>query len=650
MSSFNDEYKREKEDKKEDNSYYTFLAGILIVFVIRYFIIIYKRIFYKVPYDDENKYINCHCSKCKERYKNYKLKIKSKNINKTLFYYIFAFSITIFFFIACCNKAKNSDNKRFDPFKILEISEFASPSEIKKAYKSLSLKYHPDKNFNNTDAKEKFMNINKAYKALTNEKAKENYTKYGIPDGPGLLSYGCALPFFLFQGKAGSYVLMIFAISMIIIFPILFIRWHKNSKRYSSYGILNETLPFYYNILNCDIQITHLPYIIGMSKEFEEMDISYDESEIKKIFNVFVPYFPKNANKENIPFKNIFAIAMIYTHFSGSIVIIEDYQFNALFIANKKKIIEKSQFLIDKLIKILFDLIRTYEFNKELEKIKNIKSKIKKDVILKHEDIQFFNIKEFNFNLIKNLIAFRARLFHETNIKTKNDELLQFPDNKKNLDFFEKNNFVSIQESIYKISHNSKLKKLSNYNDIIEAIKIMPKYNLEVEILNTTFEEAGNYLTFNINIIRGDKNKINSADQKELGFLHSNNYFDNFTEQVIVIICDKDKKRINDYREIKFELLNEEKNIEYGMLVENEGKNNFEIFLFSLSYPGIYLVKEIGIEINEKNDYINNFIKNRFREVLSQEDFEEKYLTLNDELNEGNEDEGENKEEHEHQK
>lgn len=648
MSSFNNEYKREKEDKKEDNSYYTFLAGILIIFVIRYFIIIIKRIFYKIPYDNENKYINCHCSKCKERYKNYRLKIKSKNINKTLIYYICAFIVTVLLFIECCKQAKNSSNKRFDPYEILEISEFSSRLEIKKAYKALSLKYHPDKNLNNKDAKEKFMNINKAYRALTDEKAKENFKKYGNPDGPGLLSYGYALPFFLVQGKAGSYVLMIFAISMVIIFPILFIRWHKNSKKYSSYGILNETLPFYYNSLNKDIQITHLPYIIGMSKEFEEMDITYDENEIKKIFNVFIPYFPNNSKKDNIPFKNILAIAMLYVHFSGSQVIIEDYQFNEEFIVNKKKIIEKSQFLLDKLIKIVFDLNKAYEFNNELEKINNLESNTKKDVILRHANIEFYKLKEMDFNLIKILISFRARLFHETNIKLKNDELLQFPDNKKNLEFFEKNNYTSISESIYNLPEHSKYKNLSNYNDIIEVIKIMPKYNLNVEILNTKFEEAGNYLTFNINIVKGDKNKIKSEENKELGFLHSNNYFDNYHEEAIVIICDKNKNRINDFREIKFEYLNEEKDIEYGMLVENEGKNIFEVYLFSLSYPGIYLVKEINIEINEKNDYINNFIKNRFREVMSREDFEENYLLLNEEDN-GDEGDIENIESHEHQ-
>ena len=78
------------------------------------------------------------------------------------------------------------------------------------------------------------MNINKVYRALTNEKAKENFRKYGNPDGPGLLQYEFALPFFLFQGKAGYYILIIFSILMTIIFPILFRRWFKKSKAYNS--------------------------------------------------------------------------------------------------------------------------------------------------------------------------------------------------------------------------------------------------------------------------------------------------------------------------------------------------------------------------------------------------------------------------------
>ena len=642
MSSFSSSYKN-KTNEKEDNSYYTFLSGILLLIIIHYFIKIYKKIFYKVLFDDENKYINCQCSKCKERYKNYKLKIKSQNINKTLIFNIFIFVIFIFLFIGCTEKVKNSNNKRFDPFEILEISESASLSEIKKAYKKLSLKYHPDKNINNKTAKEKFMNINKAYRALTNEKAKENFRKYGNPDGPGLLQYGFALPFFLFQGKAGYYILIIFSILMTIIFPILFIRWFKKSKAYNSDDLLMDNLPFFYNILNKDIQITHLPFIIGMAKEFNEMDIMFDEAEIKKIYKIFVPYFPLGVNVKKISFKNILAITMLYVHYSGSSVIIDDKQFNTQFNENKEKILEKSRFLIDQLIKIIFELNRTFAFNKRLEEFKKEKTKkIDNDELSTIEKFEIFEIKDFDFELIKIFLAFRARLFHETNIKTKNDELLQFPDNKNNLETFEKNNYTSIIETVYSIpKQNNKLKFLPNYKDIEEVLKIMPKYNIKVELSNNVFGGAGNLLTFNIKIVRG------GGEQKELGFLHSNNYYDNYTEEEIIIIIDKDTKRINDYERIKFKLLNEEKQLEYSMFVENEGKNNFEVYLISLSYPGIILCQDSSIEVKEKNELIDNFIKNRFREVLTKEEFEENYGLLNDIGND--EDEEENENSHEHQ-
>ena len=87
------------------------------------------------------------------------------------------------------------------------------------------------------------------------------------------------------------------------------------------------------------------------------------------------------------------------------------------------------------------------------------------------------------------------------------------------------------------------------------------------------------------------------------------------------------------------------------MLVENEGKNNFELYLISLSYPGINMIQNASIEVHEKNDLFKNLIKNRVKEILSQEEFEENYGILNDEENEENEEnEEKNKEDsHEHQ-
>jgi hypothetical protein len=284
-------------------------------------------------------------------------------------------------------------------------------------------------------------------------------------------------------------------------------------------------------------------------------------------------------------------------------------------------------------------LNRIYEYNLGLEHLSQDNNKKKKKVSATYE------IKQFDYNLIKMLISFRSRLFHETNIKSNNDELLMFPNNKDNISIFEKNNYTSIVTMLNNMTKGkkSKLQKVNNINDIEEVLSIMPKYTLKVELLNNKFPEAGNLLSFNIKVIRGDETKINSNDQKELGYLHSNNYFDNYEEEIVIVILDSDNKGIYFYDIMKFEYINEEKKLEYDMLVEKQGKNNFEIILLSLSYPGIIISHNTSIEIKEENDLISNFVKNRYNQILSEEEFQEKYGCLNEDIE--NE---ENNHEHKH--
>jgi len=66
-----------------------------------------------------------------------------------------------------------------DFYQLLGISRDASEKQIKKAFRSLSLKYHPDRNKGNPEAHEMFLKINKAYETLTDPEKKQIYDIYG---------------------------------------------------------------------------------------------------------------------------------------------------------------------------------------------------------------------------------------------------------------------------------------------------------------------------------------------------------------------------------------------------------------------------------------------------------------------------------------
>lgn len=65
-----------------------------------------------------------------------------------------------------------------DFYSVLGISRDASEDEIKKAYRKMALKFHPDKN-KSKEAEEKFKDVSEAYEVLSDKKKKEIYDQYG---------------------------------------------------------------------------------------------------------------------------------------------------------------------------------------------------------------------------------------------------------------------------------------------------------------------------------------------------------------------------------------------------------------------------------------------------------------------------------------
>jgi DnaJ-class molecular chaperone len=62
-----------------------------------------------------------------------------------------------------------------DYYKILGVTKDSNQIQIRKAFRKLALQYHPDKNKNSEESKQKFMEIVKAYEILSDEKARERY-------------------------------------------------------------------------------------------------------------------------------------------------------------------------------------------------------------------------------------------------------------------------------------------------------------------------------------------------------------------------------------------------------------------------------------------------------------------------------------------
>lgn len=72
-----------------------------------------------------------------------------------------------------------------DYYEVLGLQKGASDDEIKKAFRKLAIKYHPDKNQGNEEAEAKFKEINEAYQVLSDSEKKARYDQFGTADFDG---------------------------------------------------------------------------------------------------------------------------------------------------------------------------------------------------------------------------------------------------------------------------------------------------------------------------------------------------------------------------------------------------------------------------------------------------------------------------------
>lgn len=91
-----------------------------------------------------------------------------------------------------------------DYYQILEVEKTATGDEIKKSFRRLAMKYHPDRNPNDKEAEQKFKEINEAYEVLKDEQKRAAYDRYGKQAFAGGMGGTGGNPFGGFEFNFGS--------------------------------------------------------------------------------------------------------------------------------------------------------------------------------------------------------------------------------------------------------------------------------------------------------------------------------------------------------------------------------------------------------------------------------------------------------------
>ncbi|KAK2805936.1 secretory subunit [Onygenales sp. PD_10] len=135
--------------------------------------------------------------------------------------------------------------KIWDPYDILGISRSADEKAISRHFKQLSRKFHPDKvkpdpakNETMETLNNRFVELTKAYKALTDEEIRNNYIQYGHPDGKQSFSIGIALPKFIVTEGNGKFVLLIYGLLLGVLLPYVVGKWWYGTQRYTKEKVL----------------------------------------------------------------------------------------------------------------------------------------------------------------------------------------------------------------------------------------------------------------------------------------------------------------------------------------------------------------------------------------------------------------------------
>merc|ERR1719183_995644 len=173
--------------------------------------------------------------------------------------------------------------------------------DIKKAYRRLSLQFHPDKNQGNPEANDLFIKVAKAYEVLTDDATRENYEKYGNPDGYHGTSVTIGLPSWLTDKDNELAILVCYFLVIIVVIPIVVGLWWRNSSKFLEDGVMQNTAFRFYRQGQENTATKYIPGILASAVEFCEGAGCKNQQadDLGKLHRRVSPNFVKNQGDIN---------------------------------------------------------------------------------------------------------------------------------------------------------------------------------------------------------------------------------------------------------------------------------------------------------------------------------------------------------------
>ncbi|EAU82333.1 translocation protein sec63 [Coprinopsis cinerea okayama7 len=167
-----------------------------------------------------------------------------------------------------------TNNKVYDPFEILGISSSATEKEIKSHYKKLSRQFHPDKvkvtaEMTLEQIQDRFVQITKAYKSLTDEKIRKNWLEWNNPDGPQSTSMGIALPKWIVESQNNIWVLGFYGLLFGGALPAVVGRWWFGNRQKTKDGVHAQSAATFFKYVREESSVDEIVSSLGKAYKWE---------------------------------------------------------------------------------------------------------------------------------------------------------------------------------------------------------------------------------------------------------------------------------------------------------------------------------------------------------------------------------------------